>query len=210
VNAPAGTATVSATIDEGAALVIRARQLVDAITETDASLGRAAEALTALVADTRTDLDEARIARDAAPDADTGAAVIAAMSDVDAALDLVEAADRVADPIADVELLGHAVESLDLALAGARNQTQRLEHARSALVGALIGALIGAKSQIAVARDAMAGGRSGVDARTRLAEAERQLMLAESESDPVEALDAARRATTAARDAEALANYAAL
>ena len=53
----------------------------------------------------------------------------------------------------------------------------------------------------------MAGNRSGVDARTRLAEAERQLMLAESESDPVEALDAARRSATSARDADALARY---
>ena len=35
-------------------------------------------------------------------------------------------------------------------------------------------------------------------------------MLAESESDPVEALDAARRAVTHARDAEALALYRSL
>ena len=95
---------------------------------------------------------------------------------------------------------------LDTALASARNQEQRLSHARTALTGALLGA----HSQIDEARRAMSGGRAGVDARTRLAEAERQLMLAESEADPVEALDAARRATTAARDADALARYAAM
>ena len=93
--------------------------------------------------------------------------------------------------------------TLDTALAGARNQQQRLEHARTALVGALVAA----RSQIGVTKTFMAGGRPDVGARTRLAEAERQLMLAESESDPVEALDAARRAATNARDADALARY---
>jgi hypothetical protein len=54
------------------------------------------------------------------------------------------------------------------------------------------------------------GSRGGsVSARTRLAEAERQLMLAQAaaDSDPVEALDAVRRAVTHARDADALARY---
>ena len=99
--------------------------------------------------------------------------------------------------------MGEAVAGLDTALATARNQQQRLEHARTALVGALVAA----RSQIGEAKSYMASNRSGVDARTRLAEAERQLMLAESESDPVEALDAARRSATSARDADALARY---
>ena len=47
----------------------------------------------------------------------------------------------------------------------------------------------------------------GADARTRLAEGQRNLLLAENEADPVEALDAARRAQTNARDADALARY---
>jgi len=107
------------------------------------------------------------------------------------------------DPIGAIERVGEAVSGLDTALATARNQQQRLEHARTALVGALVAA----RSQIGEAKSYMAGNRSGVDARTRLAEAERQLMLAESESDPVEALDAARRSATSARDADALARY---
>ena len=40
-----------------------------------------------------------------------------------------------------------------------------------------------------------------------LAEAEEELALAERSTDPVEALDAARRAITHARDAEVLARY---
>ena len=94
--------------------------------------------------------------------------------------------------------------ALDTALASARNQAQRLEHARIALAGALVSA----KSQLEAVRALKASGRRvGADARTRIAEAERQLELAETEADPVEALDAARRAVTHARDADALARY---
>ena len=49
-----------------------------------------------------------------------------------------------------------------------------------------------ARSQIAEAKSVMDG--AGVEARTRLAEAERQLGLSEVADDPVEALDTARRA----------------
>ena len=90
-----------------------------------------------------------------------------------------------------------------MSVAAARNQQQRLEGAR----GALAGALLSARTQIAAARELIGSRRSGVSARARLAEAERQLLLAENEADPVEALDAARRAQTHARDADALARY---
>ena len=64
-----------------------------------------------------------------------------------------------------------------------------------------------AKSQISVVRAYIGKNGGGVAARTRLAEAERQLMLAEAATDPVEALDTVRRAVTHARDADALARY---
>jgi hypothetical protein len=118
-------------------------------------------------------------------------------------LDVADAPTASRNPVHNLARLGSAVAALDTALAGARNQQQRLEHARTALVGALVGA----RSEIGVAKSVMAGTRADVDARTRLAEAERQLMLAESEGDPVAALDAARRSATAARDADALARY---
>jgi hypothetical protein len=133
--------------------------------------------------------------------------VLAAITEVESTIAGVTGSpDGSANPVRGIERLGAAMAMLDTALAGARNQQQRLEHARTALVGALVTA----RSQIEEAKSVIASGRTRVDARTRLAEAERQLMLAEAESDPVEALDAARRSATAARDADALARYALL
>ncbi|MCD1570917.1 TPM domain-containing protein, partial [Agromyces mediolanus] len=71
------------------------------------------------------------------------------------------------------------------------------------------GALAIAESQLGVARALVERGRGlvGAGARTRLAEAERQLVIARQEPDPVAALDAARRAAARAADAEALASW---
>jgi len=98
-----------------------------------------------------------------------------------------------------------ALDSLDTALAGARNQAQRLEHARVALTGALLTA----RSQIDTTTAYMASrrGRTGPEARTRLAEAERLFLIAGAEADPVVALDTARSSATYSRDADALARY---
>jgi chromosome segregation ATPase len=215
----AAAAPVSTELDAAAALVHNARNSLAAIDDRAAELAQAESTLAALMTDTRTDLGEAKAMRDNAPDAESGARVLSAITGVEAALaslppvtalasaptgamaSLGEAAS--VDPVGGIERLGSAVAQLDTALASARNQQQRLEHARTALVGALVAA----RSQIGEAKSYMAGNRAGVDARTRLAEAERQLMLAESESDPVEALDAARRSATSARDADALARY---
>ena len=67
-------------------------------------------------------------------------------------------------------------------------------------------------SQIAAVRGFITAGGSGVGAkaRSRLSEAERELVTAKAEADPVEALDTARRAVTNARDADALARYDAM
>lgn len=108
-------------------------------------------------------------------------------------------------PQAELDALSGAIDRLDTATAAARGQSDRIAHARVALTGALAAA----RSHIGAARDCIAQRRGvvGAPARTRLAEAERQLMLAEGESDPVAALDTARRAVRHAEDAEALANY---
>ena len=120
----------------------------------------------------------------------------------------VRRAKRPSDPIEALDRLNGAVAALDSALAGARNQAQRLEHARLALAGTLVSA----RSQLAAAKGFIgAGGRRvGADARARLSESERELAIAEAAADPVEALDAARRAVTHARDADALARYDAM
>jgi len=216
-------ATVSTELDAAASLVHTARSNLAAIHDRATDLAAAESTLAALITDTRDALAEARVTRDNAPDAETGAKVLTAITAVESSLatlppvaalttsatsaasgvSAASATSGTLDPIGAIERVGEAVSGLDTALATARNQQQRLEHARTALVGALVAA----RSQIGEAKSYMAGNRSGVDARTRLAEAERQLMLAESESDPVEALDAARRSATSARDADALARY---
>jgi hypothetical protein len=198
---------VSTDLDAAAELVHTAQQLLTGIDTRTADLESAAATLATMVAESRTDLAEARRVRDTPPDPDTGARVLAAITEVESTIaGDTGSPDGSANPVRGIERLGAAMAMLDTALAGARNQQQRLEHARTALVGALVTA----RSQIEEAKSVIASGRTRVDARTRLAEAERQLMLAEAESDPVEALDAARRSATAARDADALARYALL
>jgi len=200
--APSGVNTVGGLLEDAEGSLRRAAGVQQAQRQLGARLDAAASALDSLVDSTERDLAEARLQRDAAPDADTGAAIIRAVADVEKTRSAVGASR---DPVAGLDALTTAVATLDTALASARNQTQRLEHARSALVGTLVSA----RSQIAALKSLVADGGRGVgaEARTRLAEAERQLMLAEAETDPVEALDVARRAVTLARDGEALAHY---
>jgi len=203
--APSGVNTVGGLLEDAEGSLRRAAGVQQAQRQLGARLDAAASALDSLVDSTERDLAEARLQRDAAPDADTGAAIIRAVADVEKTRSAVGASR---DPVAGLDALTTAVAALDTALASARNQTQRLEHARSALVGTLVSA----RSQIAALKSLVADGGRGVgaEARTRLAEAERQLMLAEAETDPVEALDVARRAVTHARDGEALAHYDAM
>ena len=204
---PSGVNTVAALLEDAEVSLRRAAGALDGVDRLGARLDAAASALDALLASSLDDLAEARAQRDAAPDAESGAAIIRAMTDVEAAR-AVSAASEPRDPVAGLDALSAAVATLDTALATARNQAQRLEHARTALVGTLVSA----NSQISALRSLIGGSGRGVgaEARTRLAEAERQLMLAEAESDPVEALDAARRAVTHARDGDALAHYDAM
>jgi hypothetical protein len=204
---PSGVNTVAGLLEDSENALRRAITVLDGVESRAAELDAAASALDALVVSAQADLAEARVQREAAPDADTGAAIIAAIADVEAARSSVVGSGQ-RNPVAGLDLLSSAVASLDTALASARNQSQRLEHARTALVGTLVSA----NSQISSLRQLIDGGgrRVGAEARTRLSEAERQLMLAEAEADPVEALDAARRAVTHARDGDALAHYDAM
>lgn len=179
----------------------RAGHLLDAIESLAAQLGTASAAMQELIDSTRTNLDEARAVRDSPPDAAAGASVITAVSQVETVLASLDASD----PVATLDRLREANASLDTSLAGARNQARRLEGAREALAGALVSA----SSQLSATRDFIAArrGQVGSAARTRLAESERLLAVAEAEADPVMALDTARSAATHARDADALARY---
>ena len=148
------------------------------------------------------ELAAARQERDGADDPDAGARLGAAVGEASV---VAARAALVGDPFADRDRLRAARDRLEVARAAARTAQNRLDGAR----GALGGAIAIAESQLRVARAAIDRGRGGVgaDARTRLAEAERQLVIARQEPDPVAALDAARRATSRASDAEALAMF---
>ncbi|MGV8970648.1 MAG: hypothetical protein ACOH1J_09385 [Microbacteriaceae bacterium] len=205
---PAGVNAVTDHLSQAEDRVHRAALALDAVDAREHELAAASAALVSLVASAQTDVTEAKERRDAAPDPESGATILAAIESVTAALGAATSQAAKSDPERSIASLAAAIESLDAALASARNQKERLEHARTALVGTLISA----RSQISEVRNYISGGSSrvGADARTRLAEADRQLMLAEAEADPVEALDAARRAVTHARDADALARYSAM
>ncbi len=180
----------------------RAQRLLDAIGALDDELAKTSDALARLRESTSHSLAEARSVRDTPPDPDAGAAVGSAIQSVEVAL----ATDSEAkDPLATLETLRAANAELDASLAGARNQKQRLDGAKTALVGALVGA----KSQLKATRNFIDNRRGGVGtaARTRLAEAERLLTVAEAEADPVAALDTARSSATYSRDADALARF---
>jgi hypothetical protein len=183
----------------------RAAEALDGIDRLAANLAAATSRLGILVGTARDDLAEARSVRDAPPDPEKGAVVGDAIAAVDRVLATIGDPAAVPDPAAAIHDLETAIAELDVALGSARNQAQRLEHARVALVGALLTA----RSQISTTTDFINGRRSGVgtDARTRLAEAERLLAIAEAEADPVTALDTARSSITYSRDADALARY---
>jgi hypothetical protein len=66
---------------------------------------------------------------------------------------------------------------------------------------------VSARTQISSVEDYIGSHGGGAGSRTKLAEAKRELVIAENESDPVAALDAARRAQNRARDADDLARY---
>jgi predicted nucleic acid-binding Zn-ribbon protein len=185
--------------------VVRADRLLDAIDSAAATRGTAAGAVADLLASTRVNAEEARATRDAPADADSAENVGRALTLVDRVVGELSAPRQRTDPVSDLNRLRDANAALDTAMASARNQQRRLDGARTALTGALVAA----RSQISATSDFIdtRRGAIGSEARTRLAEARRLLTLAEAESDPVTALDTARRSATYSRDADALARY---
>ncbi|GHD79378.1 hypothetical protein CLV85_0939 [Salinibacterium amurskyense] len=201
---PTGVNAVTDTLRTAANSLHRAQRAAAATDQALAELAEADAAVLQLRDATRTDLHEARFAAESAPDPQSGARILTAISANERALELTAAeSDTRHSPLEQLELLNDAGAELDSALATARNQQQRFEHARAAYQGTLVAA----RSQISVVRELVGRGGASARARTRLAEAERQLMIAEAETDPVEALDAIRRSVTHARDADALARY---
>lgn len=208
------TAPVGARLHDAWRALAGAAAVLDARDRAARERADAASRLASTVDATRVDLDRARTLRDRHEVPAQRDAITSALDDVAAALASAShaLAGRAAsgagadvDPSTALDRLLRARARLDTATATALSAEQRLVQAREALAGALRQA----ERHIAVASDVIVvhRGRVGAAARTRLAEANRQLDLARDEADPVAALDAARRASSRAQDAEALARY---
>ncbi|WBM79357.1 hypothetical protein KIV56_13205 [Cryobacterium breve] len=185
--------------------LFHAGKLLDAIETGEDQLHVGQATLNAALDSADAEIAEARTLRDGHEESVAAAELNRVITAADAIVAELRHPSRVSDPAADLARLREVLDGLDVTRSEARNQQLRLDNARAALAGALLAA----RSQGTVTRSFIAAhpGRVGAEARTRLAESERLVALAEAEADPVTALDTARRATTLATDADALARY---
>lgn len=187
--------------------VHRASVLIGAIEAKERDLRTAGSALIDLVVDSEGDLREARALDRRTLDRAAHEAVAAAIRQLERALRQPSTSGPQANPVASLDILRDANQELEIAVDRARTRQQRLDHARTVLAGSLVSA----RNHLHAASDFIATRRGAVgpEARTRLAEADRHLSMAEAEAagDPVAALDTARRAAMLAQDADALARY---
>ncbi|QCO99196.1 TPM domain-containing protein [Arthrobacter sp. 24S4-2] len=177
--------------------------LLEAITKVSGNLDEARNSLEAAVADTSQDLAQAKaiIQSGAHPElAGPVAAVEAALAQVKT-----EIQGGKIDPIATLERVETAHQSLDQALTGIRDQQEQARRAQASLQQTIMSA----QAQISATSDYITARRGGVgtEARTRLAEAQRNLdyALSISRNDPVTALTYAQQAHALAAQAAQLA-----
>ncbi|MCU1636239.1 MAG: hypothetical protein JWQ68_1478 [Cryobacterium sp.] len=187
--------------------LFHATTLLDAIETGEDQLHIGLAACERAIEAAETELAEARELRDRHEESEASGNLNQVIVHANQVLAELRAPGRLKNPSADLATLRRAMDGLDSIRSEARNRQLRLENARSALHGAMLAA----RSQISVTRDFITVNRAkvGAAARTRLAEAERQLSAAEAEAEtnPVTALDTARRAMTHATDADALARF---
>jgi hypothetical protein len=177
--------------------------LIDAITKVARNLDEARSGLESAVVDTSQDLAQAKamIASGAHPEL-TGpvAAAESALAQVKE-----EIRSGKIDPIATLERVEKAHRSLDQALTGIRDQQEQAHRAQASLQQSIMSA----QAQISATSDYITARRGGVgtEARTRLAEAQRNLdyALSISRNDPVTALQYAQQAHALAAQAAQLA-----
>ncbi|NYE94993.1 putative membrane protein YgcG [Psychromicrobium silvestre] len=192
----------------GAAVAVRAAEeslhqaklLEDAIAKVATDLQAAAAKLPAALSEAQNDLAQAKamVAAGQQNPAASGqvAAVEAVLSQVQGQLNAPKT-----DPGALLQQVETAHSNLDQLLTGIRDQQQQAQRAQSALQQAISSA----QAQISSAQDYIAARRGGVgaEARTRIAEAQRNLDYALSiqSSDPVSALSYANQAIALAQQA---------
>ncbi|MDP9692780.1 UNVERIFIED_ORG: putative nucleic acid-binding Zn-ribbon protein [Arthrobacter globiformis] len=177
--------------------------LLDAISKVAGNLESARQGLKSAVVDTSQDLAQARamIQSGAHPELE------GPVAGVEAALARVksEIQSGKIDPIATLERVESAHQALDQALGGIRDQQEQARRAQASLQQTIMSA----QAQISATSDYITARRGGVgtEARTRLAEAQRNLdyALSISRNDPVTALTYAQQAHALAAQAAQLA-----
>ncbi|QRY50600.1 TPM domain-containing protein [Mycolicibacterium septicum] len=180
------------------------RTLLDAVDSAASDINRALAGLPAAITDIQAGIDQANslLGQPGTPQADKlGAARDAAKKAADDA-----AANGKADPLGTFTRLTKADAELDQLLAGVHEQQEAAER----LARALEQALFTAQSRIKAVSDFIETRRGsiGPEARTRLAEAQRQLQAAEAKraENANEAVAHANGASTLAAQAQGLAN----
>ncbi|MFE6970196.1 hypothetical protein [Isoptericola sp. NPDC057653] len=180
--------------------VRRAEGLLRAVDDYEAEALRAEAALGAIVAESRAELAQAR----ALPAAVRAGRIDGAVDALEAALASLPAPGEPGDPLDALTRVREANTALDDAVA---ERAERDERSRKA--AARLGpALDDAERQLTAARSVVDDYRApvGPDARTRLAEAEREVAQARTAADPERAFAAARRGAALAAEAATLAH----
>ncbi|MFD6175906.1 MULTISPECIES: hypothetical protein [unclassified Isoptericola] len=180
--------------------VRRAEGLLRAVDDYEAEALRAEAALGAIVAESRAELAQAR----ALPAAVRAGRIDGAVDALEGALASLPAPGEPGDPLDALTRVREANTALDDAVA---ERAERDDRARKA--AARLGpALDDAERQLTAARSVVDDYRApvGPDARTRLAEAEREVAQARTTDDPERAFAAARRGAALAAEAATLAH----
>jgi predicted nucleic acid-binding Zn-ribbon protein len=177
--------------------------LLDAISKVAANLDEARAGVETAVVDTSQDLAQAKAMIQSGTHAELAGPVAA----VEAALAQVksEIQGGKIDPIATLQRVETAHQSLDQALTGIRDQQEQARRAQASLQQTIMSA----QAQISATSDYITARRGGVgtEARTRLAESQRNLdyALSIARTDPVTALTYAQQAHALAAQAAQLA-----
>ncbi|TDT82570.1 TLP18.3/Psb32/MOLO-1 phosphatase superfamily protein [Arthrobacter sp. AG258] len=209
------SATAQQKLDGGeqslAAVAVRAAEeslhqtnvLLDAISKLSASLDEARNSVETAVVDTAQDLAQAKAMIQSGTHAELAGPVAA----VEAALAQVksEIQGGKIDPVATLQRVESAHQTLDQALTGIRDQQEQARRAQASLQQTIMSA----QAQISATSDYITARRGGVgtEARTRLAESQRNLdyALSIARTDPVTALTYAQQAHALAAQAAQLA-----
>ncbi|MEU4094899.1 TPM domain-containing protein [Streptomyces sp. NPDC026673] len=198
-----GTAAVHLRAAEGA--IDQAGTFVDAVGRRAKELADAVDKLPGALTETEADLAEARGMLVGTPEGISTADLQGRIARAESVVN--EVRTRIAagpyDPIDVLRRVEEADAALDDALTGARAHEVSNQKARALLDQSLLTA----RSTVGAASDFITTHRAAVgsEARTRLAEAQRHLELAQASADPPAALTEAQRADALARAAQQLA-----